>query len=116
MALRLEDIGDTVDKLALACIEFLRSNPEAYQNMAEELGCTIQELEALYTFVTQLREEELDQEWDKACELHGLEDWRADNNKNFSTDESYKSDNTYDATLNDPIHWNPPLLSVKLKH
>lgn len=107
MALRLEDIGDTVDKLALACIEFLRSNPEAYQNMAEELGCTIQELEALYTFVTQLREEELDQEWDKACELHGLEDWRADN---------FTADNTYDATLNDPIHWNPPLLSVKLKH
>ena len=100
MALRLEDIGEVVDKLALACIEFLRSNPEAYKLIADELGCTINELEAVHTLVSQLRQEENDAEWNKACAEHGLEDWA--------------DDITHDETLNDPIHWNPPLLAVKL--
>jgi len=56
MPIPMDEVGNTVDKLALIAIELLRGNPEAYENIAKELDCTVIDLEVLYDFVTEMQD------------------------------------------------------------
>jgi len=47
----MDEVGNVVDQLALICIELLRGKPHAYMRVAKELGCTVEDLEALYQLV-----------------------------------------------------------------
>jgi hypothetical protein len=51
MSIPMDEVGNTVDKLALMCIEMLRGYPHIYTRVAKELGCTVEDLEALYQLV-----------------------------------------------------------------
>ena len=51
MAIPMDEVGNVVDQLALRCIEILRDYPHIYTRFAKELGCTVEDLEALYQLV-----------------------------------------------------------------
>jgi len=51
MAIPMDEVGNVVDQLALIGIEMLRDYPHIYTRVAKELGCTVEDLEALYQLV-----------------------------------------------------------------
>ncbi len=89
MPIPMDEVGNTIDKLALIAIELLRGNPEAYENVAKELDCTVIDLEVLYQFVTTMREE-------------------AD-----MLDEFNNTEFEYDPSLNEPLSLAPPTNQTK---